>query len=194
PSTPAADPARRGVRPRAPVVAVATVQTRDIMPAGISGRVPRILVPREVGVVTGTHSPSSTASARGLKQVAYFDCPGGGQVVVDGRVAFIAHMKAPHGTTLVDVGDPAAPRRLGNRLYVSYWHGGFVILDIEDMARPRLVSGLDWSPPFITPTHTALPVPFPLHGRRVLLVADEDVAKLAPGPPSFLWLVDISEE
>ena len=32
----------------------------------------------------------------------------------------------------------------GNRLYVSYWHGGFVILDIEDMAqaearlRPRL--------------------------------------------------------
>ncbi|PYN59694.1 MAG: hypothetical protein DMD92_08445 [Candidatus Rokuibacteriota bacterium] len=86
------------------------------------------------------------------------------------------------------------PIRLGDRLYVSYWHGGFVILDIEDMARPRLVSGLDWSPPFITPTHTALPVPFPLHGRRVLLVADEDVAKLAPGPPSFLWLVDISDE
>ncbi len=279
-------------------------------------------------MATGAPAPSSTVSARGLKQVAYFDCPGGGQVVVDGRVAFIAHMKAPHGTTLVDVGDPAAPRRLatlevppgthshkvraarglmlvnreaqpahpvaegvagglliydvsspdrpreitfwrcggagvhrftfdgryayispeldgyvgnivmildlaepsqprevgrwwmpgqwvgggetpswpgrhhrchhpirlGDRLYVSYWHGGFVILDIEDMARPRLVSGLDWSPPFITPTHTALPVPFPLHGRRVLLVADEDVAKLAPGPPSFLWLVDISDE
>jgi len=86
------------------------------------------------------------------------------------------------------------PIRLGDRLYVSYWHGGFVILDIEDMARPRLVSGLDWSPPFITPTHTALPVPFPLQGRRVMLVADEDVAKLQPGPPSFLWLVDISDE
>jgi len=28
----------------------------------------------------------------------------------------------------------------------------------------------------------------------VLLVADEDVAKLEPGPPSFLWLVDISDE
>ena len=54
------------------------------------------------------------ASARGVKQVGYFDCPGGGQVVVDGRVAFIAHMKAPHGTTLVDVSDPARPRQLAS--------------------------------------------------------------------------------
>ncbi len=271
-------------------------------------------------------SSGNGASAHGVRQVAWFDCPGGGQVVVDGRVACIAHMKAPHGTTLVDVSDPKAPRQLstldvptgthshkvravdrlmlvnreghggqpgtgagglgiwdistpsrpreiafwrsgglgvhrftfdgryayispemdgyqgnivmildladparpqevgrwwmpgqwtaggetpswkgrqhrchhpirqGNRLYVSYWHGGFVILDIEDMAKPKLVSGLDWSPPFITPTHTALPVPFPLQGRRVMVVADEDVAKLEPGPPSFLWLVDITDE
>ena len=271
---------------------------------------------------------SNGASARGLRQVGYFDCPGGGQVVVDGRVAYIAHMKGPDGTTLVDVSDPKSPRRLagievppgthshkvraanglmlvnreahpahkpeagvtgglgihdvsdptrpreitfwrsggagvhrftfdgryayispemdgyvgnivmildladpakprevgrwwmpgqwtaggetpswpgrhhrchhpirsGDRLYVSYWHGGFVILDIADMSKPTFVSGLDWSPPFITPTHTAIPVPFPLRGRRVLLVADEDVAKLEPGPPSFLWLVDISDE
>ncbi len=271
---------------------------------------------------------SPLQSAQGLKEVAYFDCPGGGQVVVDRHVAYIAHMKAPHGTTLVDVSDPAAPRqlatievppgthshtvraqnglmlvnreahgapqgasdaprglgiydvsnpgrpreitlwrsggsgvhrftfdgryayispemdgyvgnivmildlaspekpqevgrwwmpgqwtaggetptwsgrqhrchhpiRLGNRLYVSYWHGGFVILDIEDMAKPTFLSGVDWSPPFITPTHTALPVPFPLHGRRVMIAADEDVAKLEPGAPSFLWLVDITDE
>jgi hypothetical protein len=86
------------------------------------------------------------------------------------------------------------PIRAGNRLYVSYWHGGFVILDIEDMGKPRFVSGLDWSPPYITPTHTALPLPFPLHGRRIMLAADEDVAKTAPGPPSFMWLVDITDE
>src|SRR6267143_3989132 len=267
------------------------------------------------------------ACARGVKQVGYFDCAGGGQVVVDGRVAFVAHMKAPHGTTVVDVSDPSRPRSLasievpagthshkvraanglmlvnreahgqssspdaprglgiydvsnpsrpreitlwrsggtgvhrftfdgryayispemegyvgnimmildlqdpsrpqevgrwwmpgqwtaggetptwtgrqhrchhpirqGNRLYVSYWHGGFVILDIEDMGKPRFVSGVDWSPPFSTPTHTALPIPFPLQGRRVLLVADEDVMRIAPGVPAFLWLVDISEE
>jgi hypothetical protein len=86
------------------------------------------------------------------------------------------------------------PIRLGNRLYTSYWHGGFVILDIEDMAKPKLVSGLDWSPPFPWPTHTALPVPFPLMGRRVMLVADEDVARQGSELPSFLWVVDITDE
>lgn len=264
--------------------------------------------------------------AHGIKQIGYFDCAGGGQVVVRGHVAYIAHIAPPHGTTIVDVSDPTRPRqlaeitipagmhshkvrvendvmlvnrevyppgppapdfpggydiydvsrpsaprkvttwaargmhrftfdgryaygspeidgyrgnivmildakdparpeevgrwwmpgqwtaggevpawkgadhrchhpmRLGNRLYVSYWHGGFVILDIEQMAKPRLVSGLDWSPPFSSPTHTALPIPFPLLGRRVLLVADEDVRRLGPAPPSFLWLVDITDE
>ena len=53
-------------------------------------------------------------TAHGLRQGAWLDCPGGGQVVVDGRVAYIAHMKAPHGTTLVDVSDPAAPRPLAS--------------------------------------------------------------------------------
>ena len=48
------------------------------------------------------------------------------------------------------------PIRMGNRLYVSYWHGGFVILDIADMSKPKFVSALDWSPPF--------PWPDPLRG------------------------------
>ena len=71
---------------------------------------------------------------------------------------------------------------------------GFVILDIEDMENPKLVSGLDWSPPFACPTHTALPIPFPIRGQRIMLVADEDVARPADGRPSFLWIVDISDE
>jgi len=52
------------------------------------------------------------ASARGLRQVAWLDCPGGGQVSVDGTTAYVAHMKAPHGTSVVDVSDPARPRVL----------------------------------------------------------------------------------
>ena len=70
------------------------------------------------------------------------------------------------------------PLRYGNRLYTSYWHGGFVILDIEDMSRPKLVSHVDWSPPFPWPTHSVIPIPFAINSRRYIIVADEDVARL----------------
>jgi hypothetical protein len=86
------------------------------------------------------------------------------------------------------------PLRRGDRLYVSYWHGGFVILDISDMTKPKLVSQLDWSPPFPWPTHTTLPLPYKLQGRDIMLVADEDVLRSKPSYPSFLWLVDITDE
>lgn len=86
------------------------------------------------------------------------------------------------------------PLRMGDRLYVSYWHHGFFILDIEDLANPRMISGLNSSPTFPHPTHTALPIPFEIRGHRVLVVADEDVAKLRPHAPSFAWVVDITDE
>ncbi len=89
------------------------------------------------------------------------------------------------------------PLRFGNRLYTSYWHGGFVILDIEDMAKPTFISGLDWSPPFPWPTHTALRIPFKIANRDFLVVSDEDVVRLEGCPPhnsAFLWIVDITDE
>ena len=268
------------------------------------------------------------SSAKGIREVGWFDCAGGGQIVVDKGIAYVGHMASPHGTSIVDVRDPKNPRRLaelqcrrapirtrcgcrtaswwsttrlsragappsgwrggfgvydvsdpgkpkeitrwetsgtgvhrydldghllftsatlegyvgtivmifdlkdpakpqevgrwwmpgqwtaggetptwkgtahrchhplrlGNRLYVSYWHGGFVILDIEDMSKPKFVSGLDWSPPFPCPTHSAVPVPFEINGRKILVVADEDVMHLFPGPPAFIWIVDITDE
>ena len=74
------------------------------------------------------------------------------------------------------------PLRYGNRLYTSYWHGGFVILDIDDMSKPKFVSGLDWSPPFPWPTHTALRIPFKIKNRDFLVVSDEDVVRLPDCP------------
>jgi hypothetical protein len=86
------------------------------------------------------------------------------------------------------------PLRHGDRLYVSYWHHGFVILDISDPSKPTLLSHYNTSPAFPHPTHTCLVMPTPLKGRNVMVVADEDVAKLWPAAPSFAWVFDITKE
>ena len=86
------------------------------------------------------------------------------------------------------------PLRMGDRLYVSYWHHGLFILDIADLAHPRMVAALNSSPAHPHPTHTCLPVPQPLMGRQIMVVADEDVAKLRPSPPAFAWVYDITDE
>ena len=268
------------------------------------------------------------ASAHNTKLIGHVDCPGGGQVWVDGNILYIGHMRPPSGTTMVDISDPRNPRtigtidvppgwhshkvrakdglmiinherfgsegpadfggglaiydttkpetpkliskwmtsgkgvhrydydgryayisptedgyvgnfvmildlidpahpvevgrwwipgqwtaggeeypwgdyvtprchhpiRMGNRLYVSYWHHGLFILDISDMTRPKLISHINSSPSFPHPTHTCLPIPQDLKGRRIMVVADEDVAKLRPSPPSFAWIYDITDE
>ena len=52
------------------------------------------------------------ADAKGLRQVGYADCAGGGQVIVENGLAFIGHTRAPHGTSIWDVKDPRNPREL----------------------------------------------------------------------------------
>jgi len=39
-----------------------------------------------------------------------------------------------------------------------------------------------------------MPVPGLIKGRKIMVVADEDVAKLRPAPPSFTWFYDITDE
>ncbi len=86
------------------------------------------------------------------------------------------------------------PLRRDNRLYVSYWHHGFFILDIQNMSEPKLISSMNTSPTFPHPTHTCLAMPDRIKGRDIMVVADEDVAKLWDSPPAFTWIYDISTE
>lgn len=86
------------------------------------------------------------------------------------------------------------PIRRGDRLFVSYWHGGWYILDISDMSNPRCVSGLGRRNAYPYPTHTCLGMPQKLHGRDFMLVADEDIRRPEEMPGAFVWLYDIEDE
>src|SRR5438067_470842 len=55
------------------------------------------------------------SEGNGIREISYFDCAGGGQVVVDGTYAYIGHITGPEGTTIVDVSDPARPRKVWER-------------------------------------------------------------------------------
>jgi len=81
------------------------------------------------------------------------------------------------------------PRR-PDRAWVGYLDGGAVILDISDMARPRLVSRWDYHPPFPGFTHTLLP----LLDRGLLIVSDEAIADGGKDWPKLVWVVDVRDE
>jgi hypothetical protein len=84
------------------------------------------------------------------------------------------------------------PNRLGNRLYVPLWMGGFAIVDIADIGKPRTVSHTDYARPSGAPTHTTLPVGHEILGRRWLVVFDEELG--TGDPPAYMRIFDITDE
>jgi hypothetical protein len=56
--------------------------------------------------------------SKNIRHLAHLDIPGGGQIVVSGNCGYIGHMRPPHGTSIIDVSDPAQPRVL-SRLEIS---------------------------------------------------------------------------
>src|SRR5262245_64676725 len=50
--------------------------------------------------------PRASANVRHLSRM---ELPGGGQVVVQGKYAFVGHQHRPDGTTILDISDPRNP-------------------------------------------------------------------------------------
>ena len=59
----------------------------------------------------GGHAHAHTHDQIG--QQAWFDCAGGGQVVVQGKTAYVGNMRNPAGTLVIDVSDPKKPKQIG---------------------------------------------------------------------------------
>ena len=75
----------------------------------------------------------------------------------------------------------------GNRGYAAWRDGGFTIHDISDAANPKLLSHINWSPPFPGGTHTPLPLP----GRKLAIVADESNADYCAKGLFYTWVLDV---
>ena len=84
------------------------------------------------------------------KLIHHLDCPGGGQVWVDGTTLYIGHMAPPAGTTIVDVSDPAAPQVLATIAVRPGYHShkvraanGIMVINQESIGGPNGQGGID---------------------------------------------------
>jgi hypothetical protein len=64
--------------------------------------------------------------------------------------------------------------RFGNEMFASCWHGGFRIVDVAELSKPKTVASYNYHPPFPEPTHTVMPVPDKIGGKRIALTIDEE--------------------
>jgi len=78
----------------------------------------------------------------------------------------------------------------GERGYAAWRDGGFTIHDVSDASRPKLLSHVNWSPPYPGGTHTPLPLP----GRGLAIVADESNADFCAKGLFYAWVVDVRAE
>ena len=75
----------------------------------------------------------------------------------------------------------------GDRGYGAWRDGGFTIHDLSDRTKPKLLSRLNWSPPFPGGTHTPLPLP----ARNLAVVADEANAEKCAKGLFHTFIVDV---
>jgi hypothetical protein len=80
----------------------------------------------------------------------------------------------------------------GNRAFLPYSAGGFVVLDISDIQQPQFISDLPFSPPFqaFIAVHSAVP----LTKKPLVIVNSEAIAERGEEPLGYAGIVDISDE
>ena len=87
--------------------------------------------------------------AKNITPVARLNIPGGGQITVQDGLAFVGHMDAPNGTTIIDIKNPSKPKVLKQIFLedeLSHTHkvrvaGKLMITNVEQAQRHLLRKG-----------------------------------------------------
>lgn len=91
--------------------------------------------------------------------------------------------------------------RFGNELWAGCWQAGVRVIDISDIRNPRTVGAYNYHPPFPEPSHTFMPVPRRIDGRRIALAIDEEdhahsaeeTERRRGRPHGCLWVLDVTD-
>jgi hypothetical protein len=91
--------------------------------------------------------------------------------------------------------------RFGDKLWAGCWHAGVRVIDVSDIRTPKTIGEYNYHPPFPEPSHTFMPVPFEIEGRRIALAIDEEdhahdekeVERRRGRPHGCLWVLDVTD-
>jgi len=83
--------------------------------------------------------------------------------------------------------------RVGNEMWASVWHAGFRVIDVSDISSPKTIASHDYHPPFPEPTHTILPLPELIDGRRIAVAVDEEHSHSKGRLHAFMWVFDVTD-
>jgi hypothetical protein len=91
--------------------------------------------------------------------------------------------------------------RFGDELWAGLWHGGIAVIDIADIRKPRTLGSYNYHPPFPEPSHTFMPVPERIGGRRIAVAIDEEdhahsaeeMERRKGRPHGCLWVFDVTD-
>jgi len=91
--------------------------------------------------------------------------------------------------------------RFGSELWAGCWHAGLRVIDVSDIRAPRTIGEYNYHPPFPEPSHTFMPVPTPINGRRIAVAIDEEdhahdaqeIERRRGRPHGCLWVLDATD-
>jgi hypothetical protein len=91
--------------------------------------------------------------------------------------------------------------RFGDGLWAGCWHAGVRVIDVTDIRAPRTIGEYNYHPPYPEPSHTFMPVPFAIGGRRIALAIDEEdhahdaeeLERRRGRPHGCLWVLDVTD-
>ena len=91
--------------------------------------------------------------------------------------------------------------RFGDELWAGCWHAGVRVIDVADIRAPRTIGEYNYHPPFPEPSHTFMPVPAAIRGKRIALAIDEEdhahddkeMERRRGRPHACLWVLDVTD-